>query len=543
MREQVAVIGGGWYGCHTALELAKNGYDVTIVEQNHTLFSEISGQFGVRMHTGQHYPRSKATRDSCVRGFQEFTNAYNDLIVPHDYSIYAVGTTDADGLPSKVTAEEFVRVCGETSRPRAYYGTEIEEKGYRELEVLVELAEPSVNVGRKLNDFFHDKLIAAGVTVRCGYKVESVTKGADKGINIAGADGGEQQYDRVVNATSYQALLPSTRVTSRLPFEVRYQPCLALQYEDTSPESDRPFSFIAMDGAFPCMMPVVPYGEELEPGESRKYILTHGKWTIVASYDNVAEAKARLHAVDDAFIEGEVRPRCEQEIKRFFPGFEGRFKYVGHIGAVLAKPKSETEVRSSVTFQDLESEMIYIMPGKVTNIFDAADEAVRLIQGKDVIHNLSAGHAYVEGGTLHAALPEFEQKISDRNTCDLQTFRVGAEGGAASRAGALSPVLTSRLGRSGLSSPRPAPSASAMGKLLLAIVALFIINELRNKPDVSLRVILGLSGLVALSRMTSISGYGFKLFNLPKSSHGSGVPCACMQEDKTSQSARAARLQ
>ena len=56
-KSYVAVIGGGYYGCLTALKLADNGHQVTLFEQNEELFQGTSGTYGIRLHAGPHYPR------------------------------------------------------------------------------------------------------------------------------------------------------------------------------------------------------------------------------------------------------------------------------------------------------------------------------------------------------------------------------------------------------------------------------------------------------------------------------------------------------
>ncbi|MBB72868.1 MAG: hypothetical protein CMF50_10790 [Legionellales bacterium] len=417
--KDIAVIGGGWYGSHIALELRKKGHNVTLYEKNPRLFSNISGLFGIRLHIGPHYPRSKATRRSCLYGFQAFTTKYPELIVPHDYSVYAVGNSDASGMASKVSADDFVEVCKEHSRCKVFYDTE--EKGYKNLQVAVELDEPSVYIGRGLHDFFERKLTDAGVNIIYNYNAVSAHKTDSEMIQITSDNGQVGIFDYAVNATSFQALMPNSRIN--LPFNTVYQPCLALVYEDLAPTSEKPFSFIVMDGWFPCMMPAVDYGKDAT-AEKRQYILTHGMWTIMASYSDVNSAREHLSTINDQFIGEKIRPNCEKEMNRFFPAFGERFRYVKWVGTVLAKVRNNREFRSSITFRDTDSGMIYVLPGKVSNIFDAEIEVEALIDGRDIIHNEGNGYSYVKDGTLDTALPEFREEVIGRNTCDLQTFRL-----------------------------------------------------------------------------------------------------------------------
>ncbi|KAL2788147.1 hypothetical protein BJX66DRAFT_264474 [Aspergillus keveii] len=99
----VAIIGSGWSGCHTALELSSTGkYTVTILEKSADIFAGVSGQFGIRIHRGPHYPRSSGTRESCRRSFDRFTEKYRDLVVPVDPAVYSLARYDSMGKESKV---------------------------------------------------------------------------------------------------------------------------------------------------------------------------------------------------------------------------------------------------------------------------------------------------------------------------------------------------------------------------------------------------------------------------------------------------------
>lgn len=494
---KIAVIGGGWYGSHIALELARKGDSVTLYEKNSHLFSEISGLFGIRLHIGPHYPRSATTRKSCLYGFLNFTAKYPELIVAHDSSVYAVGNEDASGKPSKVTVEEFVKVCGEHSKCQIFYN--IKEKGYDNLQVAVELPEPSVYVGRGLHDFFQERLSKSHVKVRCNYDIRSVRKVEGGTIEVVDDEKETERFDYVVNATSFQSLLPPNLL--RLPFEIFYQPCLALVYEDTQPTSEKPFSFIVMDGWYPCMMPAVEYGSGKGQGP-RRYILTHGMWTIMASYTQVGNAKKHLASIDETFIDEQVRPSCEKEMSRFLPSFKTRFKYIKWIGAVLAKIRNNSEFRSSITFQDAASGMIYVLPGKVSNIFDAETEVKALIRGENVICNEDVGYSYVKDGTLDAALPEFKEEITERNTCDLQTFRIQTDEKEMVRHPIAKKEVAATLKQ------QPWLPVFSIKKLLLAMTAFFIINEFRENPNQLARYSLGLL-ILAASFITATSASNF----------------------------------
>jgi hypothetical protein len=404
---RLAIIGAGWYGCHLALELKKAGHDVALYEKNAAIFSQISGSFGIRLHSGTHYPRSPETRKNCAKNFHIFKERYPDLVVPHEYSVYGLGTKDANGNPSKVNEELFLKVSKETPSCKVIAP---ESAGYKELITAITVEEPSIAIGERLRTTFESYLKQEQVDLRCNFEVQKITP-YNQGFTVSG-NGKEDYFDKVINTTSYQAFLPD-HSDFPVDMEVVYQTCLSLVYKDKKPGS-RPFSFIVMDGWFPCMMPIC------DGNPSQHYILTHGKWTIMGSYNDPTTATKVLSELNDDWVEEQVKPHCEQEMNRFWPSFASRFEYVGWRGTVLAKLRTQLEFRSAITYE--KKGIIQIFPGKVSNIFDVEHEVNALLKNENILE--SNGYRFVQDGVLQSSCAEITKKPSptDQSTCDLQTL-------------------------------------------------------------------------------------------------------------------------
>lgn len=411
---KVVVIGAGWNGCHCALELAKAGHQVVLLDKAAEIFRGVSGDFGIRLHKGPHYPRSQATRHSCLAAFDRFCEQYPELVVEHESAIYAHGLSDALGNRSKVSAQTFSDVCHESPECRTL---DFAGMGFEELESAFHLDEPSAVLGERLRAFFKKKLAAAGVEVFLGIDVGYIGTRQD-GLKVIHIKGGDLMIaDRVVNSTGFQSLLPE-RFKEDFPVDVEvvYQPCLALCYKDQTP-TQKPFSFIVMDGWFPCLMPAITSGAAV----CDDYILTHGSYTIMGSFAEPDQAHMLLATICDKFIESSVKPATENQMLRFWPQFLQRFRYTGWKGAVLAKLKTRSEFRSAVTFE--QDGIIYIFPGKISNVFDAADEVLALISEQDCIEQ--NGFRFAAGGVLATARNELEEKPQpgEQNTGNLQTYQ------------------------------------------------------------------------------------------------------------------------
>lgn len=91
-KPKVAVVGGGWYGCHIALTLRERGFDVTLFEKEQRLFQGASGNNQFRLHAGFHYPRSYLTREQIQNGLKEFNSRLPQFVRKLDTCVYAISS-------------------------------------------------------------------------------------------------------------------------------------------------------------------------------------------------------------------------------------------------------------------------------------------------------------------------------------------------------------------------------------------------------------------------------------------------------------------
>lgn len=90
---KIAIIGGGWVGCHLAKSLMEYN-DVTLFEKNE-IFSGSSFFNQNRLHLGYHYSRSFNTRNLCRETFNKFCKQYSFLIEDVEKNVYSVPLNDS----------------------------------------------------------------------------------------------------------------------------------------------------------------------------------------------------------------------------------------------------------------------------------------------------------------------------------------------------------------------------------------------------------------------------------------------------------------
>jgi len=94
MALKIAIVGGGWTGCHLASRLM-NETDVTLFERNQMLISEASLINQNRLHYGYHYARNHATRMLCRNTFEQFMMDYGHLTENIQNNFYAVSEDES----------------------------------------------------------------------------------------------------------------------------------------------------------------------------------------------------------------------------------------------------------------------------------------------------------------------------------------------------------------------------------------------------------------------------------------------------------------
>lgn len=410
----IAIIGAGWNGIHTALILAKQGYLVTLYEANPEILGELSGTFGVRLHIGPHYPLSKATRETCQSDFSRFIAEYPDLVVEHEASLYALGKEDVDHNPSRVNGRSFSDVCREFQFDRTIDLKDQSEFSADNLISLHSVHEPSALVGEPLREKLLQRLHEAGITIRYNSKVTSVTRKANKFSIIINEIDYIEGFDYVINTTGFRSLIPA----EPLPFNMNVvsQICAVTLVEDLRPStSGKPFSFTVMDGRYPCVMPYPNGGENL-------YIIYHSLYTIVATSGSYQESWAYVREhVDDQYLQEHVVIPSLNDLSRFILGAKERFRVIGTKMGIVQKVDTNCEYRGPIVLQSPDG-MIHSISAKITNVFSAADDVLFLTapaKQNDILRTPS-GYGYVPNGTLHHAISEVSEERTDPNrTCAI----------------------------------------------------------------------------------------------------------------------------
>ncbi len=331
---KIRILGGGFYGCHIASMLIKDGHCIELHEIADKLFSGASGNIPARLHCGSHYPRSKLTRIACRSHYKEFMDNYGHLTRHVPVNLYCIAAYDrlldfgtyCDILRNDI---EFITVS-DTSE----FGLENVEGAILtgERHILVDVA----------RDYFYERLKDH---VKFGILPDQGGDDFDLTVDCTFCARDEQDIDR---------------------FEV----CLTVLLEGPTDKA-----VTVMDGPFPSLY---PWDEERGICS-----LTSAEWTPIEKRNNWLDAREILNNIPPEI----VNYNAEQMIRQmsfYYPGIEN-YRLIDTRLAIRAMPRSGCDARLvDVIYHSLIGNLrhhrtIRVRAGKIDAIFYAYDEIINII--------------------------------------------------------------------------------------------------------------------------------------------------------------------
>ena len=236
------IIGGGFYGCETALELKRLGFGrVLVVEREPGLLRRASFVNQARVHNGYHYPRAFATALKSRQNFERFVSDY-DYAVMHDLEKYY-----AIARGSRVSADQFETFCeniGAYCRPAQRDVSQLFEAGT--MERVFHVRELAFDT-RKLATRLQERMAQAGIELHTSTEAR-VLAFDDKGVHVN--VGSKQEYAAYVFNCTYAELEGAgIAVKTRIKKELTEMALIV------PPPQIRGRGFTVMDGPFFSTMP------------------------------------------------------------------------------------------------------------------------------------------------------------------------------------------------------------------------------------------------------------------------------------------------
>jgi len=243
---EAIVIGGGFYGCCTAL-LLKDFYEkVLIIEKEDDLFCRASSINQARVHTGYHYPRNLVTAYRSFINFPRFVLDFRHSIIDDFTKIYAISRRG-----SKVNAGQFFKIYKNLKIPIKPANINIKNlfnKDY--IEDAFEVKEYAFDC-TKLREILRQRLYKSGVeTIFCTNSEKILQDGNE--IRVICTNGNCYKANNVFNCTysGINSLLNASGLDI-LPMKHELTEMALIEM----PDELKKVGITVMDGAFFSTMP------------------------------------------------------------------------------------------------------------------------------------------------------------------------------------------------------------------------------------------------------------------------------------------------
>ena len=314
---KIAIIGGGWVGCHLANKLMDT-HKVTIFEKNPKLFQETSYSNQNRLHRGYHYARNSKTRELCEKTFTRFTNDYSFMVSAVHNNAYAIPKESVldYGTYKKIFYD--------------YHFSEV-DLGLDNLQDVILVDERFINF-KTANEFFNNKL--GNLVVK---------------TEITNAAALKEDFDLVINCTNNSIPDPECK-------DAFYELAVTLLYDKVG---YTPFGALTLvDGEF---FSIYPY-------EGNTFTVSDVKYTPVGQFDKLNDLKIYpFHPVDITYY----KEMFESRVMKYYPEFKDKFVYKDYFLATKAKYKNSSADRYPVISQ--QGNVINCFTGKIQGIYVIED--------------------------------------------------------------------------------------------------------------------------------------------------------------------------
>ena len=324
----IAIIGGGWYGCFITEYLLENynNLNITIIEKNDDIFKGSSYYNQNRLHLGFHYPRSSITRQKCKKNFDIFCNKYKNIIEDTKKNYYVVANNSNINFENFITQYDNYNILPNT------FLNNIEND-------IINSNEKYINF-IKAKQYFKDKF-SNKINFKYNYTVHNITN--NNGIVKINY---ELEYNKVFNCT-YNQIHSTT--------DVIYEKCLTLIYTKIN---EVPFDCLTiMDGMYSS---IYKYFDN-------KYSLTNVQYTpLITSINNFDDVKNY-----NEYNLNEKIELFEQNIIHFYPDFKKNFIYDHFYESFKCKNISDNDNRDINI--DINENIFNVWCGKISLIFELND--------------------------------------------------------------------------------------------------------------------------------------------------------------------------
>jgi hypothetical protein len=321
---KIAIIGGGWVGCHLAHKL-KDTHQVSLFEKNNHLFSETSYNNQNRLHLGFHYSRNNKTRNLCKNTFDRFINDYGFSVSDISENLYCIPENE-----SLIDFDTYLKIFDD-------FDFDLKKHNFKNVSGCISVNEKHINFEscfKFFNKILKDIVINEFI---CDKKLENIKDNFDLVINCTN---NHLEYSDVIDNPDYF-------------FELT----ISLIYEKVF---DVDFGAVTMvDGD---LFSIYPYSDNT-------FTVTDVVETPIKKFYSINELEKYKKLINTELISEKIN-KIETKILKYYPYFVNQFKYNSYFLSVKSKRKNDSSDRYPVIIDN----------GKILNCFTGKIQGIYIIE-------------------------------------------------------------------------------------------------------------------------------------------------------------------
>jgi hypothetical protein len=349
----VVIIGGGFYGCSLAIDIASKGKTVVLLEKEREILARASQLNQARIHAGYHYPRSFLTGIRSKENLALFVDSFPKVVVKDFTKLYAIARN------SLVTAKQFSEFANRIGAPileadlkyKNLFSSSLVEKVFEVQEYAFDWS--------ILANILSDRMRMNGVQIKVNSAVQTVKLNSSNRILVEGTVSNTEPFSMLGSEVYLVAYSNINEVLTNSAL-----PIIPLKHEFTEmalvslPPDLKNLGITVMDGPFWSLMPY--------PSRAGLSTLSHVRYTPHFHWES--DKKISLQDLERKTAFNFMR----KDAARFVPAMEciAHKDSLWEIKTVL--PRSEANDSRPILFKRNYAlpGLNVILGGKIDNIFD-----------------------------------------------------------------------------------------------------------------------------------------------------------------------------
>jgi hypothetical protein len=351
----VLVIGSGLFGCCTAIELAKAGFKIDIIDSEDDIMNRASKVNHNRVHLGYHYLRSIETAEQSIEGLLSFLFNYGHAVENQFDNYYAIAKEG-----SKTTPDEFLNFCDKVGIGYDYEFPDEKLFDKDMLSASFKVPEPVFDY-LLLKKMVQQNLIKSKVNLLLKNHLTDIKKVDDQ--YAATYNNTTKMYDVVINASyaNFNAINSLLGIPLK---KLLYEQVVIPEFKYQS----EAFGLTVMDGPFCSVMP--------KGKQENEFLLYHVKYSVL---ENKLTENRPLFTIDSNAVYNDIYKNSQL----FMPFLKDvRLNGFNEITRVVHKNDDDARLTELYTYEGYTN-YFALLSGKITTCVQVALEIKHILQGKN----------------------------------------------------------------------------------------------------------------------------------------------------------------